>query len=204
MAGISSMMHHASPAPLAEAASADATHAPPAAGRLRYRVLAALTLLFLAAWCAWGWWVYDTYIPRLELSRAIGYLMASGMGGGMKQNGDGDPAAGMRRATIVTEVVRHTWVALMALAAAVMLTAGAVAVSGPHRGRRWLLVAGFFIIVATIGTMAGILVLIRFGDFPRMKAPAYVLITGAQSSLGWILVFTCRRRQPDLRAASQP
>lgn len=198
------MMQDASPAPLADAASADTSTRPRAVGSARYRVLAALTLAFLAAWCAWGWWVYDTYIPRLELSRAIGFLMASGMGGGMQQNGDGDPAASMRRATIVTEVVRHAWGALMGVSAAVMFVAAALGISGPNRGRRWLLTAGFLIILATIGTMAGILVLIRFGDFPQMKAPAYVLITGAQSSLGWILVFTTRRPRTTGQARHQP
>jgi hypothetical protein len=126
------------------------------------------------------------------------------MGGGAEQDDGTDPAAQFQRVTKVTEIVRNSWCAVMALSAIVMLIAGFIGLVAPRRGRRWLLASGFVIILATIGTMAGILVLIRYGDFPNMKAPAYVLITGAQSSLGWVLVFTCRRRRDEGASAHLP
>lgn len=168
--------------------------APPATRPVRrYRVLGVVTLAVVVAWVWGGWWVYQKYMVQLQFARAIGFVMSQGMGGAARQEGGVDPAVEMKRVTEVTEIVRNSWGVLMALAAIVMLLAGVVALVRPRRGRGWLLGAGLSIILATIGTMIGILVLIRMADFPPMKPAAYVVITGGQSFMGWVLVFACRK-----------
>lgn len=190
-------------APVAAASDvAPSAGAQPRVPRARYRALALLTLAFLVAWVWSGWWVYQKYMLRLQLSRAIGFYMSMGMGGAQAEEGGVDPAVQMQRVTKVTEVVRNSWGVLMALAAAVLLVAALTGLISPRRGRKWLLASGFAIILATIGTMAGILVLIKMADFPQMKPAAYAVITIGQSSLGWVLVFACRR--PRSSAPIQP
>lgn len=174
-------------------------------GTTRLRLLGVLSLLFLAGWAWAAWWIWDVYLPHLELSALFGFFMASSMGAG--HQGTNNAAAPPIDAAAAV-AVRHIWFALMCLIGAVMGVAGVAGLAGARWSHRVFMAAGLLILAGTAATMGGIVVLIHKARFPAtITALGYGLLCVIQSFPGWVLLLASvggRRGRATRRSAAGP
>src|SRR3990172_10579678 len=100
----------------------------------RYRLRGLTTAAFLTAWMWTAWWIWDVYLPRLEISAMFSYFASASMASRNASAGHAGPPVDVGAAVLV----RTGWFAVMCLTGTVMLVAAAGGLAGARWGRRTL------------------------------------------------------------------
>lgn len=152
---------------------------PPSPGVLRFfGVLTALAGLALA----YGMWRSYAKLERVETM-----LLLQLLGVAMQESNDSPAASPTWLA--VSLATRYVGTAVEAAGVVYVFIAGIVAIRTEPRRAAWhLAAAGWVIVVCSLLTVLGIVVLVNWAQYPPVRPETVLKIGLAQSALGWILL----------------